>query len=133
MDSLVMLLQKSCYYIFTNTQVMNSFTTFYTIYTVMKTRSTARSTTRRNTIMLNIHVEITIMRCQSATVMTKINVTNTNNSVTDTFCTRPATDIKFLRLNRFDNIRGWITNILTDTAVIWKCSGRLPWKIAILE
>ena len=67
--------------IFRDAQVTNTFTTFYTIYTVMKTRIAARSTTRRNTNMLNIHFEILITRCQSATIITNVNVTNTSNSI----------------------------------------------------
>ena len=61
---------------------MNTFPTFYTIYTVMKTRIAARSTTRRNTNILNNDVEILITRCQSATIITDVNVTNTSNSIT---------------------------------------------------
>ena len=49
---------KICYYIVMDTQVANSFPTFYTIYTVMKTRIAGMSITRRNMNMLNINVEI---------------------------------------------------------------------------
>ena len=63
---------------------------------------------------------IKIMRCQMATVITNINVTNTNSSVTEIFGIRPTTDIKFLCVNRFDKIRCRITDILTHNAMIWK-------------
>ena len=112
---------KICCYLITDTQVTNSFTIFYTIYMSMKTRITARSTTGWNTNMLNIDIEIMIMRCQSAPIIKNVTVTNTNNSITEIARTRATTDIEFLRVNSFDNIRGRITNIITDTAVIWKC------------
>ena len=82
---------------------------------------TARSTTRLHINMLNIDVKITIMRCQGPTVITNGNVGNISSSITDIFGTRPTTDVKFLCVNRFHNISGRITKILTDTAVIWKC------------
>ena len=110
-----------CCYIFTDNQATNSFTTFYTICMVIKTKVAVRSITRWNTNMFNIDVEIMIMRCQSATIKTNINVTNTNNSITDIACTRPMTDIEFPCLKRFHNIRGSITNIIIDNTVILKC------------
>ena len=50
-----------------------------------------------------------------------VNVTNTNSSITEISWTRPTADIKLLQMNRFDNLRDRITNIVTDTAIIWKC------------
>ena len=78
----------------------------------MKTRIVARSATRRNTNMLKMDIEIMIMRCQTATIIANANVTNTNNSIADIACTRPMADIEFLRVNRFDNIRGRIITLL---------------------
>ena len=96
----------------------HNFTTFYTIYTLAKKGIPARSTTRQNTKMSNVDIEITIMRCQRATVATNVNVTTTNSSI---FLTKTTADNEFLRVNRFDNVRRSITNILTDTAMICKC------------
>ena len=45
-------------------------------------------------------------------VITDVNITNTNSSVTDISCTRPTTDIKFLRGNRIDNIMQNQCNLL---------------------
>lgn len=53
----------------------------YIICTVMKTRITTWCTARRNTEILNIEVKVKIMRCQSATVITDVNVENTNSSI----------------------------------------------------
>ena len=71
--------------------------------------------------MLNIDIEIIIMRSQIATIITNADLINTNKSNKDIVCARPTMDIKFLHLSRFGNIRGEITNIITNTAVIWKC------------
>ena len=53
-----------------------------------------------------------IMRCQSATIITNVNGTNTNNSITDIARTRLTTNIEFLHVNRFHNITGRITTLL---------------------
>ena len=54
--------------------------------------------------MLNVDVEIMIMSCQRATIITNVDVTNTNNDIADIFGTRSTMDVKFIHVNRFDNI-----------------------------
>ena len=62
--SIITMAKKICHYHLKDTQITNSFTTFSTIYMIMKTRITGRSTTRRHTNILNIDVEIMNMRYQ---------------------------------------------------------------------
>ena len=57
-------------------------------------------------------MEIMITRCQRATIITNINVKNTNSHFKNIFGTRPTKNIELICGNRFDNIKNRTTSFL---------------------
>ena len=74
----------------------------HNLHDYKKTRLNESFTTRKNTNMLIINIEIMSLSWQRAMVITNVEVTNTNSTIKQIFGNRPTLDAKFVRVNRFN-------------------------------